>query len=799
MRRPLATAATLLLAAPAWAPPPAGRPAPPPARPAPTPPRPTPAPSRPPTVFRPPATTPAVIAGLEAARRRDAAEAAELLRREREAVTRAQRAALLNLIAADLVRQQRAEADLARRLAALRALRGDWAAVGPGAGLDPVVELELAAAEAAAERLALLRALGFVDEKEYTKAAAALAPLADSRHLPVPVARAVPGLLADLRALVAVTALDPNGLLPPSDSPAVPAALRPAVARFEVIRDVAKQFAGFGWTAGYAQETLAAVGEEFGPAAAGQMRVEVSAAAFLAGKTDAALALLDGGVDGDLARQVLADLRAAVLGEGGATGNAQIGYQLATEQATRVLAPLVPAGRRAAWRSPALVRGPTTAVAYEKWALVGLAEARAAELERLAAPVAAVAAAIRAELEARAGALAPFAGRVQARLGRPVADGGEADLVAAAAARGLTVDDAVSLLAGPADAPARAARVLGAALAPAPAAHLAAAGRPPAALKPGDDGGFALPAAVFARDRGKVREAVRAALAAAPDADRAAFEAAVGRACGRPAGEAVPPDDLAAALLDVARDGAAAHAGAAADLRTLSAALDRLDERDLADPADAAAVRRARARRDELGREVSAGAGAVRAALRLLAGYGAAPAAARPWLAAQGGAPWAAAAAAVPLVPVAPAPVPKGAKPPVECAVTVDPKADPFAEKSLTVRLRNHTPDPIGLWSQLPGGVLVFLDVEVQDPAGKRVSTEFYHRSISSPFAPDPRKVGELPADGTLATDLTAFASIPPDQQERLKPGKYRLRVTFKYDKYAAVSDWAAVEVKGGK
>ncbi|MBA4064184.1 MAG: hypothetical protein C0501_10810 [Isosphaera sp.] len=787
MRRLPAAAAVLVLAAPAWAPPPAGRPAPPPARPAP--PRPAP---RPPAGFtRPPAHLPAVIAGLEAARRRDAAEAAEMLRREREALSRVQRAALLNLIAADLVRQQRAEADLARRLAALRALRGDWAAVGPGAGLDPLVELELATAEAAAERAALLRALGFVDGKEYAKAAAELAPLADSRHLPVPVARAVPGLLADLRALAAVTALKPDGALPPSNSPAVPAALRPAVARVEVVRDVAKPFAGFGWPIGYAQETLAAVEKEFGPAAAAQLRVELSAAAFLDGKTDIALALLDGDIDGDRARQILADLRAAVLGEGGATGNVQIGNRLPPEQPTAALAPLVPAARRAAWRSPVPTRGETTAAALEKEARAGLVTAAAAEVERLAGPVAATAAAVRAELDARAGALAPFAGKVQARLGRPVADGDEAEVVAAAAARGLTVDDAVSLLAGPADAPARAARVVGAALAP--AAHLAVAGRPPASLKPGEDGGFRAPAEVAARDRGRVREAVRAALAAAADADRAGFEAAVGRAFG-----SVPPDDLASALFDAARDLAAAHAGTAADLRSLADALDRLDGIAFDDPDDAAAVRKAKVRRDELTQELSAGAGAVRATLRLLAEYGPAAPAARPWLAEQRGSPWAAAAAAVPLVATAPAPVPKGAKPPVGCAITLDPKADPFAEKSLTVRLTNNTPDPIELSSSLPGGVRVFLDVEVQDPAGKRVSTEFYYAAISSPYF-EKMNVGTLRPGEPEVVGLVAFASVPSERRERLAAGTYRVRVTFKYDRYTAVSDWAAVEFKGGK
>src|SRR5205814_3455524 len=101
-----------------------------------------------------------------------------------------------------------------QQLDALRQLRADWAAIGPGAGLDPLVELELAAAESAAERLALDSALKLIKEKAFERAATELAPLAASRYLPAPVAQAVPGLVTNLKGLAAMVAMNPAPELP---------------------------------------------------------------------------------------------------------------------------------------------------------------------------------------------------------------------------------------------------------------------------------------------------------------------------------------------------------------------------------------------------------------------------------------------------------------------------------------------------------------------------------------------------------------------------------------------------------
>ena len=143
------------------------------------------------------------------------------------------------------------------------------------------------------------------------------------------------------------------------------------------------------------------------------------------------------------------------------------------------------------------------------------------------------------------------------------------------------------------------------------------------------------------------------------------------------------------------------------------------------------------------------------------------------------------------------APVPKDAKPPVSCAVALDPKLGPLDMKAWTVTLTNNTNEEIVLASTLPGGLLVFLDVEIQGPDGKRISPERYDAMIASPYAPPPRHVGTLEANKPVKLELWLARYV--EKPEELKRGKYRVRVKFTYSERTATSEWAAWEIKDGK
>lgn len=139
------------------------------------------------------------------------------------------------------------------------------------------------------------------------------------------------------------------------------------------------------------------------------------------------------------------------------------------------------------------------------------------------------------------------------------------------------------------------------------------------------------------------------------------------------------------------------------------------------------------------------------------------------------------------------APVPKPAPKPVECVLTRAPKKAPLDDKAFAVELKNNTDKDVDVFSTLPGGLLVFLDVAVEGPDGKRISPEFYDAMIASPFAPPPRLVGTLAAGKSEKVELWLARYV--EKPDELKPGKYRVRVTFRYKDHAAVSEWVAFEV----
>lgn len=749
---------------------------------------------------------------FEAARTRSATDAAKVLRdRGSSALSRPERAAMLSAVAFQVIRQQRQEQVAAeQRLASLRLLRADWVAVGPGAGLDPLVELELAAAEAAAEQLALARAFSLVEDKQYAAAAGALVPLLDSRHLPAAVARAVPGLRTNLFQLVAALDLNPAGELPSLIAvDNTPYAVKLAVTRVEAARTVANLLAAelpqrpsMWWTPGNVTSFFGPLEKHFGPDVAAKVRAELSATAFLAGETEKAIEMLDGEVHPEHARQVLADLRAITLG-GGTLENPQVAKSVVAGTLPAPLEPLVPGNLRAKWKAPTLPAEPTTLAKLEASARKDVAAAIADEVERLTAKVDEAVAVIRGELDVAVGPLKPFVEKVQARLGRVLGAPDEAQLMAAVAARGWTVDEAVALLAADADRPALAARLVGVAAAPGFVAHLAVAATPPAALKSGGDGAFRLPPEAAARDRTKIREAVRTALdrlAAGRTREpfsRAAFEASVIRSLGLTDVSKPSPTEFVFGVFDATRDAATDHDRVSKEWESLRGAVRELDERDTDDPELVLAIRRAKERVEALAEQLIEARAEIKFGCDTLGEYGPAAAPALAWLrtAAGDSAAWKEhAASAVERIAAKPAPVPKGAKPPVECVATLDSKKKPLDDQAFTVELKNNADKDIELYSTLPGGVLVFLDVAIEGPDGKRISPSFYDAVISSPFAPPARLIGTIEAEKSLKVELHSLNRYFPKPDE-VKPGKYRVRVKFRYKDHTATSEWVPFEV----
>jgi hypothetical protein len=140
-------------------------------------------------------------------------------------------------------------------------------------------------------------------------------------------------------------------------------------------------------------------------------------------------------------------------------------------------------------------------------------------------------------------------------------------------------------------------------------------------------------------------------------------------------------------------------------------------------------------------------------------------------------------------------PVPKDAKPPVSCAVALDAKLGPLDMKAWSVTLTNNNTEAVGLYSTLPGGLLVFLDVEIEGPDGKRISPKNYDAMIASPFAPPPRLVGSLEPNKPVKLELWLARYV--EKPEELVPGKYRVRVKFGYaEDKSTTSEWTAFEVK---
>jgi hypothetical protein len=288
----------------------------------------------------------------------------------------------------------------------------------------------------------------------------------------------------------------------------------------------------------------------------------------------------------------------------------------------------------------------STIAKFETQARKKVAEIVTRETQNRAEKIPVLAATITEELAKQAGPVGAFVDKVQTRLGRPVDKAEERELVAFAAAQGLTVDEVATLLSAEADATSRASRLLGVVFASGFVADIVMVSRSSASLKPGD-GAFKLPAEVQARNRAKVREAVRAVLNDKPrPKTRAAFEASVVKRLGLKDGESLTPAEFVQALLDVTRDSAVFFVAVDEETRDLSEAIQAAESTEPSsvfdDSPDMATVAAAKTRLNGLLTASIRHESEVQFGCEMLPEYGADAFVALPWLRdeANGSASW---------------------------------------------------------------------------------------------------------------------------------------------------------------
>ena len=660
MRRSLVALAVVLLAvSDAPAPPPVFRPAPPPPRPTPVPrPPTTPSPVRPPT-YRPPTYRPPVIIlptpnfhrEFDDARRRSAAEAAELLRKQK-ALAAAERAALLNRLALEeLLRKQ-------GNLADLRRLRAEWLAVGPGAGLDPLLAMRLEAAERAAEAALFGELFDHLAAGRYARALDVTDALGEPRFAPAAAVLELPVLrpeVAHAAALARVRAALASAKAEPGFAEAafqLPRGRGPDLAPL-VRQDAALTRAGAALDGHFddpragATAALAELERQCGAALAAEVRAEFAARFALEGEFATAEHLLRGATDTAHARRVLEDLRAATLGTG-ALALPQVAARVPGANPPALARAILPNDQLYKWKPPARPRGESTVTAERARVRAKAGALTEAEFTSAAARANRSAERLRAALGAAAAPPNAFAAKVEAARGKPFVTETEHLLAAVCGTHGYTVAEAVGALAGEAHRPVGAARLLAALADPtdfgAFAVRVELAGRAAESFAPMPDAAFKL---TGIRDRARLREAAIAEI------ESRAGEGAplVAALAARLPVHAAPVTDAEAvrALLDAAHDGADAHARLTEAETELRAIWSNIERGEYGDPDDElrALQRTVQFRRIETQALLQRRTTALVRACELLGGFGPAAAPAAEWLAEQpAGAPWGEAARA---------------------------------------------------------------------------------------------------------------------------------------------------------
>lgn len=136
------------------------------------------------------------------------------------------------------------------------------------------------------------------------------------------------------------------------------------------------------------------------------------------------------------------------------------------------------------------------------------------------------------------------------------------------------------------------------------------------------------------------------------------------------------------------------------------------------------------------------------------------------------------------------APVPTHLMPRPEIRLRYDPARHPLAG-SFEVAIRNAGSAELQVWTDRPFGIAAFLDAEIRNDKGERISRAFRWHTPADMGA-SLRLAEAIPSGRAYVTALPAFNSV---DEKSLVAGKYKVRVRFKYQDHDVVSDWVLVEV----
>jgi hypothetical protein len=125
--------------------------------------------------------------------------------------------------------------------------------------------------------------------------------------------------------------------------------------------------------------------------------------------------------------------------------------------------------------------------------------------------------------------------------------------------------------------------------------------------------------------------------------------------------------------------------------------------------------------------------------------------------------------------------------------VTVNRDEKPLSAKYTTFELKNTGDTPFEIKTGLSGGLTLFLDNEVIDPSGTRITEKFHLATVSSPYSFKARVVATVPAGKSLTEPVDVFYGVP---REKLAPGKYKCKFLFRYDDGAKVYEAASETIE---
>ena len=136
------------------------------------------------------------------------------------------------------------------------------------------------------------------------------------------------------------------------------------------------------------------------------------------------------------------------------------------------------------------------------------------------------------------------------------------------------------------------------------------------------------------------------------------------------------------------------------------------------------------------------------------------------------------------------APVPAHLMPRMQVELRHDDK-DHALGNNYEIVLRNVGAAELTIWTDRPYGLAAFLDFEIVNDKGARVS-RFDPWGTPGSVGDPVRLRATIPAKTSHTIKLPIFESVP---ENKLIPGRYKVRARFRYRDQDAVSEWLAVSV----